>query len=306
MAAAEEWGQLDSVRSKVQERLSAYVQAHTDGFHVPDVLLQERSEEFRRNLGLHTAQVTQQWMDAHGLSIDAFGGFLEREACREHYASASVAIHADAALSEKDVDDVLWSDIVFSGNFQPWCQKLMELVAVACSVNGGNGVDGDISTWPEQLKEYDRLHGQFRTELLSTTRLENALRLKWHDFFLLRCKIGMFDNEASLREAVFCITEDGLSMEKVCAMAKGEFMCQEVLLNQLPLSLQTAALSAAPGSMLPPFEQDGRQVLIYVHKKREPDLADDVTRSVLSETILADTVRPLVREHIQYMGATSQ
>ena len=245
-------------------------------------------------------------MEAHGVSIDAFGDFLEREACREHYTSTSTTIHADAALSVKELDDVLWSDVVFSGTFQPWCQKLMELVAVACSVNGEISVDEDFSTWPEQLKEYDRLYGEFSTDLLSITRLENALRMKWHDFFFLSCSVGMFENEASVREAVFCITEDGLSMEKVCAMAKGAFMQQELLLNQLPLSLQTAALSAAPGSMLPPFEQDGRHVLIYVHEKKVPDLANGATRSLLSEIILTDTVRPLVREHIHYMGATSQ
>ena len=307
LAAAEEWGQLDSVRLQARERLSALAQAQADGFQVADDLLQARSEAFRRDLGLRSAQATQEWMDAHGVSIEAFGDYLEREACREHYTSNTHTRPAAAeTITAQDVDEVLWPDLVFSGSFQPWCQQLAEIVAIVCSSKGADHIDADLATWPERLNAYGQRYEEFRADLLSTARLKSALRVQYQNFFLLRCEIGIFDTDAAVREAVLCITEDGLSMEKVCEMAKGEFMRQEVLLNQLPSpSLQTAALSAAPGSVLPPFEQEGRHILMYVHEKKEPDLADERTRSLLSDRIVTDAIRPLVHEHIQWVGATS-
>ncbi len=307
LTAADEWGQLTPVRSQVRERLSALAQAQADGFQVADDLLQARSEAFRRDLGLRSAQATQEWMDAHGVSIEAFGDYLEREACREHYTSNALPFDAAAeSISAKDVDEVLWPDLVFSGNVQPWCQQLAEIVAIVCSLKGPDHVDADLATWPERLTAYGQLQEQFRADLLTTTRLKNALRAQYHDFFLLHAEIGIFDNDAAVREAVLCITEDGLSMEKVCEMAKGDFMHQEALLNQLPPDLQTAALSAAPGSVLPPFEQAGRHILMLVQAKKEPDLADERTRSLLSQRLVTEAIRPLVHEHIQWMGATSQ
>lgn len=306
LTAADQWEQLAPVRLQVCARLAALAQAQADGFQVADDLLQSRSEAFRRNLGLRSARSTQQWMDAHGVSIEAFGDYLEREACREHYTSNALPFDAaEESISAKEVDKALWPDLVFSGNVELWCQQLAEILAIVCSLKGPDHVDADLVTWPDQLTTYAQIHEQFRADLLTTTRLQNALRAQYHDFFQLDCVIGIFENDAAVREAMLCITEDGLSMEEVCEMAKGDFMHQEALLNELPPTLQTAALSAAPGSVLSPFEQAGRHILMQVQAKKEPALADERTRALLSQRIVTEAIRPLVHEHIEWMGATS-
>lgn len=64
---------------KSWKRVCDYVKSGASGRETDEADLQARSEEFRINRDLISAEETERWLDERGLSLDDFSDFLIRE-----------------------------------------------------------------------------------------------------------------------------------------------------------------------------------------------------------------------------------
>lgn len=303
LVAADANGNLAALRAESRERLACLEHAYAVSHSVDDALLQERSEDFRRARGLRSGQATQAWMENHGVTLDDFGGYLEREACRQHFQHDMEKIVASVPVGDNELDTVLWPDIIFSGACEAWCRQLAGELAVFVAQGDGRSLTIDLAVWRDTFSACVQCYKGYCAKILTTDRLDQALRQSWQDYFTFQCDIAQFQSDAAAREACLCVREDGESLASVCATAHGHFARQRLTLRQLPADVQMFALSAVPGTLLPPVEDNGHHLVYAVVEKHEPDLHDDATRAILSETLLAESIRPLVQSHIQWADA---
>lgn len=327
LAAAAHWGELDALYLESRMRNSASLRAMHEGIEVSDADLQEQSELFRRRHGLRTARATETWMATHGVTIQAFTDFLERDALLKRDLGAATKASRKHPTRDLETMALLWPDAVFTGMEAAWVQRLAAAAAAARDVmqkdgipaslfdtTGGASIDGmrpwlDYlgleSDWCDRLRIFDAAFLHFSTSLQTKSKLDTALRIHWESLFAVEAELGSFPTEAAAREAQLCITEDGQTLAEICEEAGGVFQRGSLLLGDLPEAIRSSALSGTAGDLLPVFDWENSYVLCRVCSKIEPTLEDPRVRSFIASSLLEEALPVLLDRHIIWQqGAT--
>ena len=327
LSAAALWSILDPYRGVLVRRIARVEAARVQGAEVDSEALQQASEQFRRARGLRTAQATSAWMEAWGVSLEAFTEFLEQTLIyRDLESGDRTAGTLDTALTAEE----LWSAAVFGGEGEAWCHRLAARLAAAqergrlsdlpASLFDPASVPGltpdalrrwidmlDLPThWYDQLIELEAAHARFSESVLTPERLDAVMRARWSTLFTMDFEMGSFHSEAAAREACLCVTEDGVAIEEICAMAGGSFRQGRVMLGDVPDGVRTRALSATAGTLLPVFAWDNKYMVCRVRDKSEPNLDDATIREAVGRVVLDDALRPLIQRHIQWSPGVSR
>lgn len=323
LAAAAFWGELGVASRQSRARLACLARAAADGYEVPADHLQAASEQFRRLHGLRTVEATEGWMEAWGVSVEAFTDFLERDALR-------AASGGKVDVSHENPDEVsgtllaaLWPDAVFSGTGADWTHKLAARLAAAAEKKAA-GLPGSLFdpaaapglapdalrnwigrldlpvAWFDQMVSFEAAHARFAESVLTPKRLDAVMRARWTALFTMDFEMGGFQTEAAAREATLCVMEDGVAIQDICEMAGGSFQQGCVMLGDVPDEVRPRALSATEGALLPVFPWNDQYMVCRVRGKSEPSLDDSRTRETVARAVLEDAVRPLVRRHIKW------
>lgn len=325
LATSALWGELESLAVAVRRRCASLARARRDDAPVTDEVLQELSENFRRAHGLRTARATEAWMAARGVSLDAFTDFLERDALDRLDETTT----ADTAATEDVPLDALWTDAVFTGVGDSWCQRLAARVAVARETPPATGPPASIFeplaaaglkpdalrrcvdqfelplAWIDIATAQERAFARYAESVQTPARLGAAMRARWDTLFSMDFEMGAFGSEAAAREACLCVTEDGDPIQAVCTVAGGVFQGGRVLLGDLPEKVRSHALSATAGSLLPVFDWNGQHIVCRIQGKTEPSLDDARIREVLAHDVLMEAVTPLIARHIEWPAGSN-
>src|SRR5207253_3556760 len=102
-----------------------------------------------------------------------------------------------------------------------------------------------------------------------------------HELVALRLPLTRFETEMielesrdAAQEALFCVTEDGMSMEEVATEGRYPYRRIDFLLEDLPADLQQLFLSVSPGELLDPMPRGDGFEVCRVIRKIEPDAED--------------------------------
>src|SRR5437868_9624161 len=102
-----------------------------------------------------------------------------------------------------------------------------------------------------------------------------------HELGSLRLPLTRFETEVvevesrdAAQEALFCVTEDGMSMEEVATEGRYPYRRIDFLLEDLPADLQQLFLSVSPGELLDPMPRGDGFEVCRVIRKIEPDAED--------------------------------
>ncbi|MBX3175929.1 MAG: hypothetical protein KF886_01070 [Candidatus Hydrogenedentes bacterium] len=323
LSAAAFWGHLPTLLESSRHRLACLDSAAARAIEAPDKALQAASESFRRSRGLRTVQATEQWMAAWGVEVEAFTGYLEREALR-----AQIGDEAPAAADESRLAGVLWPDAVFGGQAASWLHPLAARAAVRCE-GGATDVPGSLfdpasspglapdalrvwsdrldlpATWFDELVAMEAGFLRFAERQQTPARLDAALRARWESLFVADIETASFPTEAAAREALLCITEDGEPMSAVCSVAGGSYQSGRAMLGDLPVGVRAHALSAPPDTLLPIFSQSGVYTVCRVRGKTEPSLDDPRIRSIVAGAVVSEAVQPLIQRHVAWSPGVS-
>ena len=318
------WRLLAPSLATTAHRLACAAHARRAGIEVAGADLQSASEQFRRVRGLRSAGATEAWMASWGVSVEAFTDYLEREALRGLLRDQVPAGTEDDVVWDAPLREALWPDAVFGGEASGWCHRLAARLAVAHERSGEPGLPASLfdpaaapglapdalrvwidrldlpHTWFDRLITLESAYARFSETVLTPARMDALMRARWDTLFMLDFEMGRFATEAAAREACLCVTEDGSTIERVCAMAGGKFHQGRVMLGDVPEGMRARALSATSGTLMPVFAWNNDYAVCRVLGKSEPSLDDPKTRAIVSEAVLEDAVRPLVRQHITW------
>src|SRR4029077_13934541 len=113
------------------------------------------------------------------------------------------------------------------------------------------------------------------------------------ELMALRLRLTRFESELieveshdAAREALFCVREDGMSMEEVATDGRYPYRRANFLLEDLPADAQQKYLSVSQGDLLEPMSHNDGFELCRVIKKVEPLLEDPTVKLRIDQRLL--------------------
>jgi hypothetical protein len=122
----------------------------------------------------------------------------------------------------------------------------------------------------------------------------------------LRLPLTRFETEVielesldAAREALFCVREDGMSMEEVATEGRYPYRRADFLLEDLPVDAQQRFVSVSAGDILGPLARRNGFELCRVINKIEPQADDPNVQSRIDQRLLERHFSELARRHVQ-------
>ena len=134
-----------------------------------------------------------------------------------------------------------------------------------------------------------------------------------HELMALRLPLTRFEIEVielesqdAAREALFCVQQDGMSMEEVATEGRYPYRRSHFLLEDLPVDAQQKFLSISAGNVLEPTAHGDGFELCRVVNKIEPQADDPTVKSRIDQRLLDRHFSELMSKYTQgRLGAVS-
>jgi len=140
------------------------------------------------------------------------------------------------------------------------------------------------------------------------TRRDTLLvpQARQHELMALRLSLTRFETEIiefesrdAAKEALFCVREDGMSMEEVASEGRYPYRRVGFLLEDIPIDTQQRFLCVSAGQVLKPIERGDGFELFRIVKKTEPRLDDPRVKSRIDQRLLNRHFSELVNKHVE-------
>jgi hypothetical protein len=319
-------GQLDSLWQDFQQRVAAEKEADKQDMELDEAAIDSAAEAFRYDHDLITAEETEQWLAIHGLNLDDFSDFFARQYCGN--ALPEVEYESIAfGLGSLESRDTFAADLVLSGDLDAMISQLAWRLAAAAAAekdrSSPDAIEVERQSFfersglnPEQLPQWLEQLGRDREWFERMLEMEAAYRQRnetlltpqsrKREIATLRLQLTRFETELielesrdAAKEALFCVREDGMSMEEVATEGRYPYRCVSFLQEDIPDDLQQKFLSVSPGDVLEPIPRDDSFELHRVVKKIEPQGDDPAVLERVENRILGRHYFELAARYVE-------
>jgi len=329
VSAAAFRSEMTAVWMAVRDGLAATAYANENGYALDEDALQAASEEYRQERGLASAEATEHWFAARGVSLDDFENFLERRLWLSRFGQEIASIREDYADPPEALAPLIWPEMILCGAFDDFALWLARRVALEAGSDGAPPSPeedqeergrffkrADIAAgqcggwceehqcsaqWLDELLRLEVLYRRKRRELLTPESFDREMRMRRLELVGIEVEAAGFPSEAMAQEAYACVVVDGAALPDVSAQAHGTSYHATVFLEGLPEELQTRFLSAAPGETFPPVEDGGVYWVYRVCRKIEPDTANGEVHRRLEHALITRYFDELVDTQIDWL-----
>ena len=295
--------------------------------------IDEKAERFRYEHDLITAEETERWLEQHGVTLEDFSDYFARHhwrgALEEEIASKGPGfVSAPAALR-----DLFAAELMFTDQLEVLTRQLMRRLA-AHAATQADGIDpkeaaderrrflerneiqaSKLSAWLDQIeRNEDWLNETAVMEVLYRRGCDSVVnsQARKKQLAVLRMPLTRFEAEVievesldAAKEALFCIREDGMSMEEVASEARYPHRRISFRHEDVPAEWQQKFWSVTAGDLLEPLPRGDSFELYRITHKSEPDLSDATVQERIDEHLLEQHFAELVRDHVQVRSETA-
>src|SRR5947207_4010220 len=262
---------------------------------------------------LMSAEETEAWLANRALSVDDFSDYFTRD----YYAST---LHEDIVPDEieynsasPELRQLFVAELILSGELDEMTKELMWRLAAFCAEGeptsdaisaqerqflDRNGIESSqLANWLKGLgRDSKWFNEMLAIEAAYQTRCDTLLvpHARQRELVALRLPLTRFETEVielesrdAAQEALFCVREDGMSMEEVAIEGRYPYRRVDFLFEDIPADLQPRFLSVSEGDVLEPAARGDGFELCRIIKKIEPQ-ADDSAVGLRIEQRLFD------------------
>lgn len=288
--------ELDAKWKEFLETVDAEKRSKELNLDLDQAAISSAMEAFRYEYDLITGEEAETWLANRGLTIDDFTDYFTRHylasALHEEIVPVDVEYHSASA----ELRELFLSELILSGELGRMTTALMWRLAASCAEKNPdpeaiaiaeqeffdrNEIEPtQLSNWLDRL---DRDSGWFDTMLVMDaayrTRRDTLLvpQARLRELAALRLALTQFEGEViefesrdAAKEALFCVLEDGVSMEEVATEGRYPFRQVNFRLEDVPLDAQQRFLCVSAGHVLKPIDRGDGFVLYRILKKTEP------------------------------------
>lgn len=290
-----------------------------------DDAINEAAESFRYQHDLITAEETEQWLGARGITLDDFADYLARQCWRRTLDEEIEPENVDFTSAPPELRDLFTLELLLSGELNRLTVQLMwRLAAMAVSVKQDREAiaaerqkflnrtkigAAELSDWWNRLGRHEQWFDEMlameaaycqRCEvLLDPQTRKRELAMLRIPLTQLEAEVIELDSADAAREALFCIREDGMSMEEVAAEGRYPYRRTAFLQENVPSEFQQKFLSVAVGDLLDPLARGDGFELYRIIRKVEPRLDDPSVRQRIDQRLAERHFSELTSKYVE-------
>jgi hypothetical protein len=305
-------GELEEKWQTFLGHLAAEERADELELELDESAISAAAEEFRYRHDLITAEETEVWLANRGLTFTDFSTYFARQYCVGAVHESLSSEQIEYASAPQELRHLFVAELILSGTVEDMTVKLMWRLAARCAgkepipdaiaVEKGKflhrtGIEpsqlahwleemGRDSQWLEEMLEMEAVYAAHCATLLAPEARQRglmALRL-----CLTRFEIELIELEShdAAQEALFCVREDGMSLQEVATDGRYPYRVANFLLEDLPAEVQQKYLSVSQGDLLEPMPRSDGFALCRIIKKVEPQLEDPIVKLRVDQRLL--------------------
>jgi len=270
------------------------------------------AEEFRYRHDLITAEETERWLANRGLTFEDFSDYFARQYCVGAVSEDLSPERIGYASAASELRDLFLAELILSGALEDMTNKLMWRLAARCAGNepASDAIAAEerkffhrtgtepaqLAFWLEEMgRDSQWLNEMFAIEAAYVAHCHTLLvpEARQRELMALRLRLTRFETELielesydAAQEALFCVREDGMSLEEVATEGRYPYRRASFLLEDLPADAQQKYLSVSQGDLLEPMPHNDGFELCRVIKKVEPRLEDPTVKLRIDQRLL--------------------
>ena len=290
-----------------------------------DSAIADAAEAFRYEHDLITAEETEAFLANRGLTLDDFTDYFTRRYCADALNEKIVPDQIEYISATPELRQLFLAELILCGELDRMTTALMFRLAARCAEKDS---DPDAIT-AEERKFFER-------NKIEPARLPNWLErlgrdLEWfnemvaieaayrqrcgsllvpqacqRELVTLRLPLTRFETEVielesrdAAQEALFCVREDGISMEEVAADGRYPYWLADFVLEDIPADAQQRFLSVSAGDVLEPSARGDGFQLCRIIKRIEPQPNDPNVKSRIDQRLLDRHFSELTSKYTQ-------
>lgn len=299
VVAAQVWGEWQVLFESVRHSLACLRLAAQIG-HLPSTAeMREAANAFRYQRNLISGDETQIWLHRWGMSVEEWMNCLRGQLLRKRWASRVNEIKAANPILDADVAEVVKRYAVCTGKIDDWSQKLAGRAALAAKSSGLiSGARSPRDLIDRIEKEFERQQNQtINSKLIETKILDH--RLDWIHY---ECRYLWLADERVAREAAWCVSEDGLTLDEAANAAHGEVREWNFYADEIEASVRPYFVAARKGDLLGPLRFASGYPLFSVLQKKMPAAGDPEILSRAEQAIVAGLTAQAIHERVRWVA----
>ncbi|MGE5212516.1 MAG: hypothetical protein ACM3NN_02355 [Nitrospirota bacterium] len=306
-------------RAELEERWRTFLQhvaaeerADELELELDESAISSAAEEFRYRHDLITAEETETWLANRGLTFDNFSDHFARQYCVGAVEESFSPQQIEYASADPELHEMFVAELILSGTLDEMTAKLMKRLAARCAgeepTSEAIAAEKEkflrrVGIEPTQLADWLKESGRDLQWLNEMLAIEAAYRVhcetllvpeaRERELMALRLRLTRFEIERieleshdAAKEALFCVREDGMSMEEVATDGGYPYRRAEFLMEDVPADAQQKYLSISQGDLLEPIPHGDGFELCRIIKKVEPRLEDPIVKSRVDQRLL--------------------
>jgi hypothetical protein len=318
-------GELERIWKEFLGRVKAEKRAEELELEVDDDALNEAAEAFRYQHDLIAAEEMEQWLGRRGLTLGEFSDYLGRQYWHRTVGEEVEPEDSDLTSASADRRGVFTAELMFSGELDRLTTRLMwRLAALAASEE----IDSEriavarrmffdrneISTselrerlnrmarddqWFDEILALEAAYCQHSEALLNPQARKRELAMLRLPLTRFEAEVIELESSDAAKEALFCVREDGVSMEEVAAEGRYPYRRIAFLQEDIPSELEQKFLSVAAGDVLEPFVRGDGFELYRITKKVEPQLDDPAVQRRIDQRLVERHFSDLTSKYVE-------
>jgi hypothetical protein len=318
-------GELDVKWKEFLHQVAAEYRADELDLEANESAISSAAEAFRYEYDLITAEETEAWLANRGLTLDDFADYLTREYYASTLEEEIVPDEIEYPSADAELRQSFLAELILSGELDRMTSDLIVRLAARCAgkelspdtiaTEKGkflhrNGIkSAQLANWLEQLKrDSDWLDEMLAMEAAYRKHCSTLLvpEARQRELLALRLPLTRFETEMigvesldAAREALFCVREDGMSMEEVATEGGYPYRRVDFILEDLPVDAQHRFLSVSAGEILKPLPHGDGFELCRVLRKIEPHADDPSVKSRIDQRLLDRHFAELTSKYTQ-------
>jgi hypothetical protein len=290
-----------------------------------DSAIAAAAEAFRYEHDLITAEETEGWLATRGLTLDDFSDYFSRQYCASTLTEKIVPKEVEYSSASSELRQLFLAELILCEELDRMTTALMFRLAVRCAEKD---LDPDAITAeerrffdrnkiePAQLPNWLERLGRDSEWFNEMLAMEVAYRKRCHSLLVpqarqrelvtLRLPLTRFETEIielesrdAAQEALFCVREDGMSMEEVAIEGRYPYGRTDFLFENIPADLQQRFLSVSVGDVLEPIARGDGFELCRIVKKVEPQPDDPTVKLRIEQRLVDRHFSELSSKHTQ-------
>jgi hypothetical protein len=270
------------------------------------------AEQFRYRYDLITAEETEAWLSNRGLTFEDFSDYFARQYCVAAVSEDLSPEDLEYTSAAAELRGLFITELILSGALEEMTYRLMWRLAARCAGNEPTcdaiaaekrnllhriGVEpAQLASWLEEMgRDSQWLNEMLAIEAAYAAHCDTLLvpEARQRQLMALRLRLTRFEIELieleshdAANEALFCVREDGMSMEEVATDGRYPYRRADFLLEDLPADTQQKYLSVSQGDLLEAMPRGDGFELCRIIKKVEPRLEDPSVKLRIDQRLL--------------------